>query len=92
MITIIPSCTKEEDISNDVFITIYNECRAQIKVYKIEHGRQCLSDMYDCSYVSFLSIQLLPGRYMLRVETYQGHVAEKKFTKKNGSQNVEITF
>ena len=92
MITIIPSCIKEESISNDVFIAIYNECRAQIKVYRIDDGRQCLRDMYDCSYVSFLHIQLPPGRYKLRAETYQGHVAEKKFTKTNASQNVEITF
>jgi hypothetical protein len=92
MITITSSCAKKENISDDVFITIYNECRAEIKVYNISDGRQCLNDMYDCEHVSFLPIRLEPGTYNLRAETFQGRIAEKQFTKTRASHNVEITF
>ena len=69
--TITTSCMKEKT-SNDVYITIYNECRAQIKIYDITESRQYLSDMYDCSYVSFLPILLKPGKYKIIAETFEG--------------------
>ena len=92
MIAITSSCSKEEELSDDVFITIYNECRAEIKVYQMSDGRQCLNDVYDCDHVSVLPIRLPAGSYNLRAETSQGRIVEKQFTKTHASQNVEITF
>jgi hypothetical protein len=92
MIAITSSCTKEENVSDDVFVTVYNECRAEIKVFDMTDGRQCLNDMYDCEHVSFLPIRLPSGRYKLRAETFQGRIAEKQFTKTRASQSIDIFF
>ena len=89
--TITTSCMKEKT-SDDVYITIYNECRAQIKIYDITESRQYLSDMYDCSYVSFLPIRLKPGKYKIVAETFQGKPAERVFTKSDFSRDVTIEF
>jgi len=37
-----------------VILAITNECRAQIKLYVFDSGRQYLSDMLDCSYCTWL--------------------------------------
>jgi len=41
----------EQSPSDEVLLTITNECRAQIKLYEFDSRRQFLSDVYDCSYV-----------------------------------------
>jgi hypothetical protein len=92
LIAITSSCAKEENVSDDVFVTVYNECRAEIKVFDTTDGHQCLNDMYDCEHVSFLPIRLEPGTYNLRAETSQGRIAEKQFTKTRASQSIDIFF
>ena len=90
--TVSISCTKEERESQDVFVTILNECRAQIKIYSLDGSRCLLTDMYDCSYVSFLPLRLQKGSYKIKAETFQGKTASKTFTKSNQSQYITIEF
>jgi hypothetical protein len=92
LIAITSSCAKEGNVSDDVFVTVYNECRAEIKVFDMTDGHQCLNDMYDCEHVPFLPIRLEPGTYNLRAETSQGRIAEKQFTKGLASQSIDIFF
>jgi hypothetical protein len=92
MIFITSSCAKEENISDDVFITVYNECRAEIKVFEVTDGRQCLNDMFDCEHVSSLPVRLQSGSYILRAETSQGRTVEKQFTKTRASYTIDIFF
>lgn len=91
-IIFLSSCTKEEEVSDDVFVTVFNECSAEIKLFKISDGEQCLSDMYDCNYINFLPIDLPPGEYKLRAETLQGRVAETQFIKGSVAKSVDIEF
>lgn len=87
------SCMKADlKDSNDVFVTVYNECQAEIKVFKTNDGERFLSDMYDCNYINFLPIKLPPGEYLIRATTYQGRVAETQFTKERRSKSVDINF
>ena len=92
IMTVSISCTKEERESQDVFITILNECRAQIKIYDVDETRCYLTDTYDCSYKSFLPLRLQKGSYKITAETFQGRKASKKFTKSNQSQSIIIEF
>jgi len=85
------SSTKEKT-SDDVFITIRNECRAQIKIYEISQSKQYLYGIYDCSCTLLASIHLKPGKYKIVVETFQGKTAHRAFTKTMFSEDVTIEF
>jgi hypothetical protein len=85
------SSTKEKT-SDDVFITIHNECRAQIKIYEISQSKQYLYGIYDCSCTLSSPIHLKPGKYKIVVETFQGKTAERAFTKTMFSEDVTIEF
>src|SRR5665647_588724 len=91
---IISSCTKQEPqrTSNEVLVSISNTCRARINFYSITDGRQYLSGIFDCSYVSFLALSVEPGRYKVKAETASGRTAEKLFTKGKISQELNIEF
>lgn len=91
---IISSCTKQDPqkISNEVLLSITNECRARIKFYNVTDGRQYLSDMFDCSYVSLIELHVEPGKYKVKAETASGRSAEKLFTKGKFSQELNIEF
>jgi len=90
---IISSCMKEEPrTSDEVLVSITNECRATIKLYNYDDGRQYLSDIFDCSYVSMIAINVKPGRYKVRAESFSGRSAEKIFTKTKYSQELNIEF
>lgn len=87
------ACTKEEQkTSNEVLISITNECRATIKLYNIDTGKQYLSDIFNCSYISILPIQIKPGKYKIKAETYQGKSVTKEFKKGLYSQEIDIEF
>ena len=64
-------------VSDEVLVSITNECRARIYLYNYDTGRQYLSDMFDCSYVSMIAIKVVPGKYKVKAETYR----EKAFPK-----------
>ena len=93
MIITILSCKKQEPrISDEVLFSITNECRARIKLYNVIDGQQYLSDMFDCSFVSFIELHVEPGRYKVKAETASGRSAEKLFTKGKFSQELNIEF
>ena len=93
MIITILSCKKQEpQISDEVLFSITNECRARIKFYNVVDGQQYLSDMFDCSYVSFIELHVEPGRYKVKAETASGRSVEKVFTKTKYSQELNIEF
>ena len=91
--TIISSCMKSEPrTSNEVLVSITNECRARIYLYNYDTGRQYLSDMYDCSYVSMIAIKVVPGKYKVKAETFQGKTVTKTFKKGAYAQTLDIEF
>jgi len=88
-----PGCVKQEPaISDEVILSIANECRATIKLYNYDSGKQYLSDMFDCSYVSILALKIQPGKYKVKAETFRGKVVEKIFTKGPYAQDLYIEF
>jgi type II secretory pathway pseudopilin PulG len=91
--SVLQSCMKQDlKVSDEVLVSITNECRAQIKLYNYEDGRQYLSDIFDCSYVSILPIKVKPGKYKIKAETYQGKSVTKTFTKGVYAQTLDIEF
>ena len=90
---IISSCMKEDPRpSDEVLISITNECKAVIKLYNFDTGSQYLSDVFDCDYVSMIAINVKPGKYKIKAETYQGKSVTKNFTKGLYSQEIDIEF
>ncbi|HUZ60093.1 MAG TPA: hypothetical protein VMU83_15070 [Hanamia sp.] len=90
---ILSGCKKAEPkVSNDVLVSITNECRARIYLYNYDTGRQYLSDMFDCSYVSMIAIKVVPGKYKVKAETYQGKTVTKTFKKGVYAQTLDIEF
>lgn len=91
--TIISSCMKSEPrTSNEVLVSITNECRARIYLYNYDTGRQYLSDMFDCSYVSMIAIKVVPGKYKVKAETFQGKTVTKTFKKGVYARTLDIEF
>ncbi|HVA97505.1 MAG TPA: hypothetical protein VNG53_01310 [Bacteroidia bacterium] len=93
IIIIISSRTKEEPfVSDEVLFSISNEWQANIKFYNVIDGKQCLSDIFDCSYVSFIALHVELGKYKVKAETAFGRSAEKLFAKGKFSQELNIEF
>ena len=78
--------------SDEVLLSITNECRAQIKLYEFDSGRQYLNDIFDCSHVKMIAIKVKPGKYRIKAETYQGKSVTKIFTKGPYAQSLDIEF
>lgn len=90
---IFSGCTKEEPpISNEVLLSLTNQCVATIKFYNVSDGKQALSDIFDCNYVAVLSVQLKPGTYRVVAENSFGRSAEVVFTKTKFFQELNIEF
>lgn len=86
------SCNKATPTpSDEVLLNITNECRCRIKVYTLD-DRQYLSDVFDCSYISHISIKLKPGMYKIKAENYQGKIVSKEFKKEYFAQEFAIEF
>jgi len=83
---------KEQKISDEVLVSITNECRARIFLYNCDTGNQYLQDMFDCSYVSMIAIKVVPGKYKVKAETFAGKSVSKTFTKGPYAQTLEIEF
>ncbi|HEY5371070.1 MAG TPA: hypothetical protein VIJ75_18965 [Hanamia sp.] len=91
--TVLQSCMKEDlKVSDEVLVMLTNECRARIYLYNYDTGRQYLSDMFDCSYVSMIAIKVVPGKYKVKAETYQGKTVTKTFKKGVYAQTLDIEF
>lgn len=89
---ILVSCSKQQQrISDEVLLTITNECRCTIKIYNLD-DRQYLSDMYDCNYIKVLPLKMERGTYKIKAENYQGKIVTKTFTKGIYSQELNIEF
>jgi len=89
--TILQSCTKDQVPSDEVLISITNECRCKIKVYDMNQ-RNVLQDIFDCSYKSILPLKLKPGKWKIVAETYQSKTITKLFTKGLYAQEIDIEF
>jgi hypothetical protein len=90
---ILSSCMKQNlRPSDEVLVSITNECRARIYLYNYDTGNQYLSDIFDCSYVSMIALKVKPGTYKVKAETYQGKTVTKTFTKGPYAQTLDIEF
>ncbi|MGN6802386.1 MAG: hypothetical protein ACTHJN_10795 [Ginsengibacter sp.] len=91
--TVFQSCMKQNlKPSDEVLVSITNECRARIYLYNLDTGRQYLSDIFDCDYVSMLALKVKPGTYKVKAETYQGKIITKTFKKGPYAQTLDIEF
>ena len=91
-IILLISCSKENQrMSDEVLLTVSNECNCLVKVYKMD-GRQYLSTTYDCEYIHILPLKIERGTYTIKAATPQGKEVNKVFTKSNYSQNLNIEF
>lgn len=91
--TVLQSCMKEDlKVSDEVLVSITNECRARIFLYNNDTGRQYLEDIFDCSYVSMIALKVAPGKYKVKAETYQGKTVTKTFKKGAYAQTLDIDF
>ena len=77
--------------SNDLLITVLNECMAEIKIYD-SSDRQQVSDIYDCRYIKILPVKLVPGLYKIIAENDHERIVTNLFTKENFSQEITIEF
>jgi len=72
MATIITACGKQEPtLSQEVLVSITNECRAKLLVYDTSEQHQKLMDICDCSYKSILPIYIDEGYYKIITENFQ---------------------
>ena len=71
----------KEKVSDEVAITVLNECTATIYLYNNDTGSQYSKDIFDCEYVSVLRIKVAAGTYKVKAETSQGKTVAKTFTK-----------
>jgi hypothetical protein len=86
------SCTKaKEKVSDEVVITVLNQCTATIYFYDA-NGDQYTKDIFDCEYVSVLRIKVAPGTYTVKAETSQGKTVTKTFTKSVYAETLDIEF
>ena len=89
---LICSCTKaKEKASDEVAVTVLNQCTATISFYDA-NGDQYTKDIFDCEYVSVLRMKIPPGTYTVKAETYQGKSVTKTFTKSVYAQTLDIEF
>ncbi|MDE3183759.1 MAG: hypothetical protein KGM16_10105 [Bacteroidota bacterium] len=92
-VILISGCGKaEEKISDEVTISVLNECAATITFYNNHTGAQYSKDIFDCEYVSVLRIKVAPGTYKVKAETSQGKTVTKTFTKSIYAETLHIEF
>ena len=85
---LICSCTKaKEKVSDEVAITVLNQCTATIYFYDT-NGDQYTKDIFDCEYVSVLRIKVAPGTYTVKAETFPGKDSYQNIYKKRLCGNV----
>ena len=91
-IILLISCSKEnQKMSDEVLLTVINECNCSIKVYKMD-SMQYLSTTYDCEYIHILPLKIESGTYTIKAATPQGKQVNKVFTKGNFRQQLNIEF
>ena len=78
--------------SDEVLITVTNECSCSIKFYNYDDESHYLSDDFDCNYASILPIKVKRGKYKIKAENYHGKTVTKEFTKGLYSQEIDIEF
>ena len=89
---LICSCTKaKEKVSDEVTVSVLNQCTATITFYDT-NGLQYTKDIFDCEYVSVLRIKVAPGTYTVKAETLEGKSVTKTFTKSVYAGKLDIEF
>ena len=91
VILLISCCKENQRMSDEVLLTVTNECNCSIKVYKMDSS-QYLSTTYDCEYIHILPLKIERGTYIIKAATPQGKQVNKVFTKGNYSQQLNIEF
>lgn len=92
ILLILFSCTKEPRVSDEVIVTVTNECSARIFFYHYDTNEQYLSDIFDCNYVSMIAIKAKPGTYKVKAETSRGKTVTKTFIKTRYAQTLDFEF
>lgn len=89
---LVSSCTKaKEKVSDEVAISVLNECTATIYFYD-NTGAQYSKDIFDCNYVSVLRMKIAPGTYTVKAETTLGKTVTKTFMKSVYAETLDIEF
>lgn len=84
-------CTKVmEQPSDEVRISVINECSCRIKIYR--GSILVLVDDYDCEYINVLPLILDRGIYRIEAGNGFGRVVESEFEKKYCMEELEIIF
>lgn len=87
------SCNKwnEPKPTNEVEITVENECYCKITFYKAQDSAFVTSDYWDCTETKALYLQIRPGDYRVKAENSFKKV-EKPFTKDLYNSSLSIEF
>jgi hypothetical protein len=86
------SCTKaKEKVSDEVRVTVLNECTATITFYDTTR-HQYTKGIFDCEYFSVLRMKVAPGIYTVKAVTLQGKTVTKTFTKSVYAETLDIEF
>ena len=82
----------KEKVSDEVRVSVLNECTATIYLYNNHTGAQYSKVIFDCEYVSTLRIKVTPGTYKVKAESLQRKTVTKTFTKSIYAEALDIEF
>ncbi|MDE3182805.1 MAG: hypothetical protein KGM16_05240 [Bacteroidota bacterium] len=92
-IILFSGCMKaKEKVSDEVLVSVLNQCTATIYLYNNHTGAQYSKDIFDCEYVSVLRIKVAPGTYKVKAETSQRKTVTETFTKSVYAERLDIEF
>jgi len=92
LILIISGCIKDrQQVSDEVTVSVLNQCTATRYFYD-NTGAQYAKDIFDCNYVTVLTMKIAPGTYTIKAETLEGKSVTKTFKKGLYGQSLVIEF
>jgi hypothetical protein len=92
ILILLVSCSKYElSPSDEVLLTVINECRCDVEVSSLDETRS-IKYLYDCAEEKVLHLKMERGTYKIKSENFTGQVVIDTFTKGNYSQNLNIEF
>lgn len=87
------ACKKwsEPKATNEVEITVENECYCKITFYKAQDSAFVTSDYFDCTETKALYLQIKPAEYRITAENRWKKV-ERHFSKDLYNSSLSIEF